>query len=154
MPSGLLLLAVELVGRYSKQSAYLLPVTRLTRLLAVEKRPTECNDSPVVQAHKLAHRFTPEQLGELVAAYEAGATPAELGRQYGISHTGIPRLLERLGVTLRKRGLSDDELVEATRLYESGLSLVRIGSKLSKDPSTVRNYLRRAGVKMRDTSGR
>jgi hypothetical protein len=82
------------------------------------------------------------------------ATPAELGRQYGVSHTGIPRLLERLGVKVRKRGLSEDELVEAIRLYESGLSLVRVGSKLSKDPSTVRNYLLRAGVRMRDSHGR
>lgn len=143
----------ELIGRYSNNYAHLLPVTKLVRLLTVEKRPTDRDRSPVVPVHKLTQRLTADEHDELVTAYEAGATPAELARRYEISHAAVPRLLKQLGVTMRKRGLSDDELAEAIRLYESGLSLARIGAKLAKDPTTVRNYLIRAGVRTRDSHG-
>ncbi|MDQ4034154.1 MAG: hypothetical protein M3332_18705 [Actinomycetota bacterium] len=64
--------------------------------------------------------------------------------------------LHREGVSLRRRGLSPEQVDEAVRLYQydDGWSLARIDRRFSVDPTTVLTRLRKRGVRMRDAHGR
>jgi hypothetical protein len=89
-----------------------------------------------------------------VARYEAGESSIALGRTFGIGKNSVIRLLRDAGVPIRNQGLSDDQITEPVRLYESGLSLAKIGIQLGVDHGTVRRQLLKHGVKMRDSHGR
>jgi DNA-directed RNA polymerase specialized sigma24 family protein len=62
--------------------------------------------------------------------------------------------LEQRGVQRRYRRLSVDQVAEAVKLYESGLSLVRVGEVLPVNSGTVWQALKRKGVPLRDCHGR
>ncbi|MBF6177715.1 helix-turn-helix domain-containing protein [Nocardia otitidiscaviarum] len=74
--------------------------------------------------------------------------------EYRIGKGTVLKLLRDAGVAIRNQGLSDEQVGDATRLYESGLSLARIGERFGVDASTVHKALVRRGVPMRDTHGR
>jgi IS30 family transposase len=57
-------------------------------------------------------------------------------------------------VQIRNQGLTEEQIAEAVRLYESGLSLAEVGAKVGVDHGTVRRQLLRHSVTMRDTHGR
>lgn len=77
-----------------------------------------------------------------------------LAEELQLTRQTIARVLKREGVTLRQIGLSDIQVDDAIRLYQSGLSLARIGEKFNVDHGTVRRQLLRRGVAMRDSHGR
>ena len=91
---------------------------------------------------------------ELVAGYQAGRTVYQLGREFGINRRTVSRHLHRHGVSMRRRGLSAEQIDEAVRLYEDGWSLARIGEQMGVDSTTVMHRLQERGVRMRDTHGR
>ena len=64
------------------------------------------------------------------------------------------RLLRDAGITIRNQGLSDDQITKAAQLYDSGLSLAKIGATFNVDHGTVWRQLKKRGVIMRDTHGR
>jgi DNA-directed RNA polymerase specialized sigma24 family protein len=90
----------------------------------------------------------------LVEAYQAGATVYELAERFKIHRQTVSKHLHREGVKMRRRGLDDQQVVDATALYERGWSLARIGRKLEVQTGTVWMALRSRGVTMRDTHGK
>jgi IS30 family transposase len=54
---------------------------------------------------------------------------------------------------MRRHPLSEQELAQARRLYESGLSLVKVSKRIGRHHTTVHLALRRAGVTMRPRKG-
>jgi hypothetical protein len=98
--------------------------------------------------------LTANEIEEIVAAYEAGSTAKELGVRWGIHRSTVSALLKGRGLVLRNRPLDEGEVAAAIRLYQSGLSLVAVGERLARDPSSVRFILLRAGIPRRDTHGR
>jgi orotate phosphoribosyltransferase-like protein len=50
--------------------------------------------------------------------------------------------------------MMDEQIADAVTLYESGLSLAQIGTRLGFDNNTVRLRLIERGVRMRDSHGR
>lgn len=73
-----------------------------------------------------------------------------LAAEYQVKRESISKLLRREGVKIRlRRQMSDEQTDEAVRLYESGLSLEQIGSRLGWDHSTIYRHLRKRDVKMR-----
>jgi transposase len=101
-----------------------------------------------------ARQLDTDQLQELIAGYQAGATVYELGARFGIKRQTVSNLLHRHNVQMRRRGLSPNQVDDAIRLYDSGWSLARIGNHLSVDPTTVLNRLRERDIPTRDTHGR
>lgn len=98
------------------------------------------------------HRLSPEQVAELVAAREAGALVNELAERFGVHRATVINHLERAGATGRRwpgRGLTPEQVPEAVRLYESGLSLVAVGERFEVDKRQVSRALREAGVEIR-----
>jgi hypothetical protein len=89
-----------------------------------------------------------------VERYRAGATVYDLAAQFGIGRDTVARRVKAEGVRLRRTSLTADELARATKLYESGLSTIKVGEKLGRHDTTIWMSLRRAGVQMRDAHDR
>lgn len=50
---------------------------------------------------------------------------------------------------MRRQGLTDAETTEAIRLYQSGLSLVKIATQLDSAPTSINRALVSHGVRLR-----
>lgn len=87
-------------------------------------------------------------------AYQGGAQVKDLAERFGVHRVTITTLLRRQGVTLRKPGLTTDQIAAACRLYRSGWSVSRLGAKLGVDGTTVWRALITAGVIMRSPNER
>lgn len=124
----------------------------LSKLPALDEPAAPVSDRP--PRPKRQRRLSQEQLQQLVAGYQAGATVYELGARFGISRQAAARQLQRCGVTMRRQGLTPAQVHEAIRLYAAGWSLARLGERFQVDASTVFRQLRERGVRMRDTHGR
>lgn len=65
----------------------------------------------------------PEDITNIVHRYQAGETTQQVGTRYGISKTRVAIVLREQGVTIRRRGLTDDQVTGAATLYAAGHSL-------------------------------
>ena len=86
--------------------------------------------------------------------YTAKETLSVIARDFGVSRQRLAGRLRDRGVRLRREKPSSEQVLEMCRRYEQGESLVRIGERLGFNPSSVRVYLLRAGIALRDTHGR
>lgn len=98
-------------------------------------------------------RLTPERQLELVERYRAGALQRELAEAYEIPRGTVGQIIKRHDAQ-RKYGLDNAEVEVAIYRYAKGASLATIGRELGVDAQTVRNYLLKHGVEMRDSHGR
>jgi hypothetical protein len=106
------------------------------------------------RVHKITRRLTDATRAEIVASYEAGTPSTQLIEQYRLGKGTVLRLLREEGVTVRRQPLTDAEVREALALYESGWSMARIGDKLARQHTVIRDVLDRTGVQRRDSHGR
>jgi hypothetical protein len=93
------------------------------------------------------------ELERIREGYAAGATTAELGRQFGVDRQTVRRKLRAMGVRMYGSSLTPLEVEEAARLYEAGNPVTTVAAVLGRGEAGVRNALIRAGVKQRDTHG-
>jgi transposase len=89
------------------------------------------------------------RVANLVDGYRAGATMNDLADRFGIHRTTVTQHLHRNSVAIRQRGLDDHQVDHAIRLYQQGLSLVRVGARLDVHAETIRRALRARGIQMR-----
>jgi lambda repressor-like predicted transcriptional regulator len=136
--------SVELVRLYSNPKAKLEVLPNLLVRAASAPRPHERPSSWQTQV-----RLDPHKAKELAAAYSTGTTTNELSARFGIHRATVTAILHRLGVNLRQRGLTDEQVAEACRLYPEGWSLARLAERYGVDDMTVRRHLLLAGVVMR-----
>lgn len=92
-----------------------------------------------------ARRVTAEEAAQLVAAYQAGATVEQVGRQFGLHDTTVSARLAAAGVVLRTEVLSS-ERKRMVALFEEGLSMNEVGRRIGRDPKTVRATIVAAGL--------
>ncbi len=111
-------------------------------------------------SQSLRRRLEPALIKQLVAEYESGTTPSPC-ETYGLSKTGILRLLRDEGVALRRRSLTDDQVEVTRELYEHGHPITVIAAHLDTSYNNVRNDLSRrefacelAGARMHTASYR
>lgn len=110
---------------------------------------------PAVVQPKRAKTLNGSELDRIRERYVAGGvTTAELGREFGVDRQTVQRKLRAMGVRMYGSSLSAEEIVEAARLYASGLTVAKVASKLGRGDNAVRNALIRAGVQLRTTHGR
>ncbi|GAA4613133.1 hypothetical protein GCM10023108_12410 [Saccharopolyspora hordei] len=100
-----------------------------------------------------ARQLDSDQVRQLIAGYQSGATVYELGGQFGIERRTVSAILHRHGVPMRRRGLSVEQIDDAVRLYNQGWSLARIAARMNVAAGTVRQRLHERGVPIRDTQG-
>jgi ABC-2 type transport system ATP-binding protein len=121
----------------------------------VERRRPRPQPTPTIRDRpRRARQLGDEQVQQLIAGYQSGATVYELGDRFGIEQRTVSSILHRHGVPMRRRGLSPDQVDDAIHLYNLGWSLARVGQHLGVDHTTVLNKLRERGIPTRDTHGR
>ena len=95
-------------------------------------------DADPPEPFKLNQRLKPNAIAEIVEHYQAGECSTSIATTFNISKGSVIKLLREAGVQIRNQGLTDEQIAEAVRLYESGLSLAKIGAKVGVDHGTVR----------------
>ena len=81
--------------------------------------------------------LTAEDTADIVARYQAGETTQQVGTRYGISKTRVASILRVQGISIRRQGLTDEQVSEAATLYVNGMSLACLGSRLDVSHTTV-----------------
>lgn len=71
-----------------------------------------------------------------------------LAKRWGLHRTTVAEHLRRCGVKLRREGLTPTALTEAVHLYGEGWPLQRLAERFACDAETVRQALKRAGVRL------
>lgn len=99
-------------------------------------------------------RLSNEKACEIVAAYEAGMTVYELATAHNCHRVTISAVLKRQGVPLRCTSPTSEQIDEMVRLYQSGLSLTKVGERFAMNASTVLAQLRKKDIRTRDAHGR
>jgi|1185.fasta_scaffold301550_1 transposase len=134
------------MGSYSNPSL----MSRIQTILAGQ------NDNRVSDrsrpSRQIQRHLSADDVLSVIAAYEQGATIDELATRFGVHRTTVMAHLERQGAP-RRCGTVTKNLNEATRLYEQGWSLARVGDHFGVDGETVRRALRAAGVTLRPRRG-
>lgn len=133
------------------------PLLRLIKTL--ERRGEEVRvqgepvvaDPAVVTEIKENRKLSPDEVAELVAAYQQGAAVTALSQRFGVHRQTVDQHLARAGVAKRSQvKMTPSRVARAKELYEQGWSARQIGVELDVCASTVSNKLKRAGVQMRD----
>ncbi len=109
---------------------------------------------PRRELRQVQRRLTADEVQQLVARYQAGATVYELAEEFKCNRTTVSKKLKDAGITLRRTPPTKEQINEMVRLYESGLSMERTGERVGFTAHTVLKYLRERGVRTRDTHGR
>jgi hypothetical protein len=151
---------VDVAGGYSKLDTFQKRVKKLRNCLVTDESggfqpSSHRQQSPsAVPPFRLSQRLGQETIRQIVARYEAGEPSTALMQAFGLSKGSVLEVLRDARVAMRNQGLSDGQIEEAERLYETGWSLARIGGKFGVDHTVVRRQLMLRGVPMRDTHGR
>lgn len=104
-------------------------------------------------SRSLRRRLEPTLVKQIAAEYESGATTPSLCDTYGLSKTGILRLLRDEGVALRRQPLTDNQVEVARTLYEHGHPIAAIATRLDTSYNNVRQRLIKVGVQLRPRGG-
>ena len=111
--------------------------TEFGELLRQDYNPSEI-PGPV----RRARRLSATNISELVGDYEAGGGSIyTLATKYGVHRNTIASLLKSQGVSVGKTAMNKDEIAWARQLLSEGLSWNAIGSKIGRDPKTVKKFL-------------
>jgi DNA-directed RNA polymerase specialized sigma24 family protein len=95
--------------------------------------------------------LTDSQRSELVARYQGGESSNALACEFDIDRRTATRIIRTARAEVRYR--VEVGVETARELYESGLSLARVGQELGVSAPTVLNRFRQAGIATRP-SGR
>ena len=130
------------MGRYSNPDI----VSRLERVLSGQGRD-RVSRRPVPSLGQKQTRLIESERSALVERYLIGESANALAVEFGIDRRTATRIIRSAGAEVRYR--VDADLEAARSLYESGLSLTRVGEQLGVSAGTVLNLLRRAGISTR-----
>ena len=94
-------------------------------------------------------RLTSEEERQVISQYRACATVSELADIFNCHRTTISACLKRHHIQMRRTPLAKPQIDEAVQLYESGLSLEKVGKQIGVDAETIRQRLRERFVSIR-----
>jgi len=98
---------------------------------------------------QVQRRLSVQQAAQLAGEYKAGASMQKLADRRGLHRTTVAGHLRRAGITVRQRGIPQERLDEAIKLYSEGWTPQRLAERFICDAETVRQTLKRAGVSLR-----
>ncbi len=98
-------------------------------------------------------RLNDEARAQVVARYSAGETTTVLATEFGVAKSTIIGILRANNVVVRRQPMTAQQVGEAARLYESGLSLSQVATALDVNQETMRVAIMKAGVEIRPATG-
>lgn len=93
-------------------------------------------------------------LDEAERHYADGEILRLIATDLSVSRQRLAERLRKRGMQLRREKPSSEQVLEMCRRYEQGEFLATIGERLGFNPSSVRLYLLRAEMTLRDSQGR
>jgi len=90
---------------------------------------------------------------DIVKKYGSGETTQQIGAHFGISKSRVATVLREQGITIRRQGLTEEQVKEAATLYAAGRSLEWIGARYNVSHTTVATALRRQEIQLRPRPG-
>lgn len=133
-----------LTGRYSNPAD---PLHRLADLDLCTDDPAEVRTTTAIARDRRAgRRLGAEDVADLVARCEAGATVRELAEQFGIHRVTVTAQLRRAGVAIRTAGLHPGQADEVVRLYQQGWSARKLAKRYKVSDHTIAAELRNARI--------
>jgi Helix-turn-helix domain len=151
-PAKCLINGVEAIGTYSNLGHLCKKWVDLRRRInESQRRPRQLSqDVPKPRSKRF---LTAQDVADIVHRYEADETTQQIGNRYGISKTRVATVLREQGVTIRRQGLSDEQVREAATLYVAGKSLASLGVRFGVSHTTIAAILRQQGVELRPRPG-
>lgn len=141
----------------SLQNAPLLPPPTPSELASLAEqarafRAAMLEQSPQVPAkpRRLRRRLTPKTVCTLAERYRNGESSTALGREYGVSKSGLIQLLRSEGVVLRNQSISPEAIDTARWLYASGFSIRQVLKEAGCSFGTGRRVLHNAGALIKE----
>ena len=98
-------------------------------------------------------RLSDEARTAVIERYEAGETSTALAQAYGVAKSTILGILRANSVVVRRQPLTAEQVGEAARLYNSGLSLSQVADRLKVNQETMRVAIMGSGVTIRPATG-
>ncbi|PRB66526.1 hypothetical protein CQ011_17575 [Arthrobacter sp. MYb213] len=137
---------VEVLAGYSKQvhrkTDQLSTASRaLQRLKSGETRSRVVQGERHSQRHRIADRFSSEDLAVIGQRYEAGEHSTDLAKEHKIAKSTLLRLLAEQGVQTRQRGLTPEKEREILRLRKQGIIIRDIAKRVGCSYDTTRKFL-------------
>ena len=141
---------VEVLGCYSNRARFKIDKLNIIRDALDQIDTAEIRHPPAkkprpAQRYRLADRFTPEELNQLVTRYKAGETSTALARESGIAKSTFLRLLAERGVGTRPRGLTPAKEEEILRLRKQGMIIREIAKRVGCSYDVARIFLLNRG---------
>jgi hypothetical protein len=90
---------------------------------------------------------------DIVKNYDSGETTQQIGAHFGISKSRVATVLREQGITIRRQGLTEEQVKEAATFYAAGRSLEWIGVRYNASHTTVATALRRQEIQLRPRPG-
>jgi hypothetical protein len=139
---------VEVLGCYSNQARWTIDKLdtirdALDRIDAGKLRRSPTKSPRPTHRYRLTDRFTPDELNQLVARYQAGEMSTALAKESGIAKSTFLRLLVERGVASRPRGLTLAKEKEILRLRRQGMIIRDIAKRVGCSYDTARVFLLR-----------
>ncbi|MBF6259950.1 hypothetical protein IU468_27135 [Nocardia farcinica] len=94
---------MDLAGNYSKQTALLERLVKLSERVRQGRRPTSSTPDPGRLVGRKKH-LTADETAQIVAKYEAGASMAQLKAEHHMAKRTVAKVLREAGVTVRPKG--------------------------------------------------
>ena len=125
-----------------------------TRTTSADTLPDDAQTShAVVAPRRKWKRLNDEARAQVVARYSAGDTTTALAKDYDVAKSTIIGILRANNVVVRRQPMTADQVSQAARLYESGLSLSQVAEALRVNQETMRVAIMKAGVEIRPATG-
>lgn len=141
------------VDRHSNKSPLEPPSPPELEQLAQQCRMIQPQPFPIeparVPTKSLRRRFSPQQIEDLVAQYNAGAAIRALSLEYGVSRSGLRQLLQAEGVTLRVQGVTPEDVEKVVQLCGNGLTIRQVVEQIGYSYGTIRKMLHEQDVTLR-----
>ena len=96
-------------------------------------------------------RLTEAQVTKMAAHYAEGATMYELAAEFGCQRTTVAERLKKAGIAMHGQPATPEAIDSMVQLYESGLSLLKVGKLCGVAAGTVRSRLINRGVQIRNS---
>ncbi|TYL51156.1 hypothetical protein [Agromyces mariniharenae] len=96
------------------------------------------------------NRLSDESRARVAQRYEAGETTTQLAKDYRVAKSTIIGILRANNVVVRRQPLTPEQVSEAARLYESGLSLSQVAKRMDVNQETMRVAIIEARVTLRE----
>ena len=90
---------------------------------------------------------------DIVKKYVSGETTQQISARFGISKSRVATALREQGITIRRQGLTEEQVKEAATFYAAGRSLNWIGAHYNVSHTTVATALRRQEIQLRPRPG-